>query len=184
MTILRNAAVAAGIIVVTAGHALAASTTVTGTVTDIFGQRYVVDEGSQKALVDLGPKGRDAVTIKSGDKITVEGEMTPAGEIHAATVRVGDQAAVELPESRTWWQKMTGMGKDDDKTPFGPVEAKAEVEKAGYEPVGEPEPDKKHFALLAKKDGKFYEVHAHRSGEVKQIRTVEASDPRWGTLVK
>lgn len=56
--------------------------------------------------------------------------------------------------------------------------------KAGYEPIGDPVPEKKHFEVLAKKDVKFYEVHAHRNGDVKHERVVDASNTKWGSLVR
>lgn len=62
-----------------AGSVLASQVTVKGTVTEVFGYRYVVDEGAKKSLVDIGPKGTGAVTIKQGDKISVDGELTDAG---------------------------------------------------------------------------------------------------------
>ena len=46
------------------------------------------------------------------------------------------------------------------------------VAKAGYEVLGEPRPEKKHFEVLAKKDGQYYEVHARCDGTLKGIHTV------------
>jgi hypothetical protein len=46
------------------------------------------------------------------------------------------------------------------------------VAKAGYEVLGEPRPEKKHFEVLAKKVGQYYEVHAHCDGTLKGIHTV------------
>ncbi len=123
------------------GWCLAEKVTVTGTVTDTFGQRYVVDEGGKKSLVDIWSQGpRDAVSIKTGDKVTVEGELTDAGEVHATQVAVGAEKAVVLPAENSWLERLTGA--KDDKAPFGPVEARAMVTKAGYETVGEPKPEK------------------------------------------
>jgi translation initiation factor IF-1 len=182
MKIAGSIVVAAGMLAASTSGALADKVTVTGTVTDTFGHRYVVDEGGKKSLVDIGPKGRDAVTIKNGDKVTVEGELTDAGDVRAAEVAVGGEKAVVLPAGKSWMDRLTG-GKDD-KAPFGPVEAKAMVTKAGYETVGEPKPEKKHFEVLGKKDGKFFAVDAHRNGEIKKVHAVDASDPKWGTLVR
>ncbi len=69
----------------------------TGTVTEVFGQRYVVEDSGKKSLVDIGPKGRDLVTIKRGDKIAIEGELTDAGEIHAFKVGVADKPVGRAP---------------------------------------------------------------------------------------
>ena len=68
--------------------------------------------------------------------------------------------------------------------PFGPAEATKLVSDRGYELVGELRPVDEHFELLAKRDGKFYELHAHRDGKLVRARLVDASDPKWGTLVR
>jgi hypothetical protein len=164
------------------GTAMAEQVKLNGTVTDVFGQRYVVDEGGKKSLVDIGPKGRELVTIKSGDKVSIEGELTDAGEVHAVRVSVADQPAVELPGQESLWQRLTGSGQTD-KVSLTPQMAKDMVGKAGYEVVGEPRPEKKHFEVLARKDGQFYEVHAHRNGELKGIHAVDAKDPKWATSI-
>ncbi len=163
--------------------AMAEQIKLTGTVTEVFGQRYVVEDGGKKSLVDIGPKGRDLVTIKNGDKIAVEGELTDAGEIHAFKVGVADSPVVELPGARSWWQRLTGSEKAKGPE-LTPQAAKDMVAKSGYEVIGEPRPEKKHFEVLGKKDGQYYEVHAHRDGSLKGIHSVDANDPKWGTLVR
>lgn len=183
MKSLRLPILTAGLIVASMTAAMAQNLTVTGTVTDTFGHRFVVDDGSKKSLVNIGRNGGETVSIKTGDKLTVDGVMTDAGELRAARVAVGSQPAVDLPGAKSWWQKLTGA-KGKDGKPFGPLEAKAEVTKAGYETVGEPKAKKKHFEVLVKKDGQFFEVHAHRNGDVKNIRSVNATDPKWGPMVK
>ncbi len=163
--------------------AMAEQIKLTGTVTDVFGQRYVVEGDGKKSLVDIGPKGRDLVTIKSGDKVAVEGELTDAGEVHALRVSVADKPVVELPAPGSWWQKLTGAEKAEGPE-LTPQVAKEMVAKGGYEVLGEPPAKKKHFEVLGKKDGQYYEVHAHRDGSLKGIHSVDAKDPTWGTLVR
>lgn len=182
MKTIETLAIASMALALSTGVAMAAAVTVKGTVTDVFGHRYVVDEGGKKSLIDIGPKGSDSVSLKSGDSVTIEGELTGAGEVRAQKVAVGSAAAVEL-QDKSWWDKLTGGG-DDKNAKFGPEEAKAIVAKAGYEPVGEPQPEKKHFEVLAQKDGKYFEVHAHRNGDVKHERVVDASNSKWGSLIK
>lgn len=154
-----------------------------GTVTDVFGQRYVVEDSGKKSLVDIGPKGNELVSIKSGDKVIVQGELTDAGEVHALSVAVADKPPVELPGQKSLWQRLTGA-EPKDKVALTPAMAKDMVTKGGYEVVGEPRPEKKHFEVLAMKDGHYYEVHAHRNGELKGIRSVDSKDPKWAALIK
>ncbi len=62
--------------------------------------------------------------------------------------------------------------------------AKELAVKGGYEVIGEPRPEKKHFEMLAKKAGQYYEVHAHRDGELKGIHGVDAKDPKWASQIQ
>lgn len=182
MKTIETLAIASMALAFSTTAAMAAAVSVKGTVTDVFGHRYVVDDGGKKSLVDIGPKGKDAVSINSGDVVAVEGEMTGAGEVRAQKITVGNASPVELHDA-SWWDKLTGSH-DGKHAKFGPEEAKAVVSKAGYEPVGDPRPEKKHFEVLAKKDGKYFEVHAHRNGDVKHERPVDASNAKWGALIK
>jgi hypothetical protein len=75
-------------------------------------------------------------------------------------------------------------GKIVEQTLFGPAEANKLVTEKGYELVGELRPVDKHFELLGKLDGKFYELHAHRNGKLVRARTVDATDPKWGSMVR
>ena len=76
-TLIRTLA-AASAIGALAPLALAEDVKFKGTVTDIFGDRAVIDAGSKKHLVNFGPKGRE-VAIKSGDAIEVDGNEAVAG---------------------------------------------------------------------------------------------------------
>ena len=177
---IHFAALAMSTAVAASSFAYAADTIVEGKVTEVFGQRYVVTGASGKMLVDVGPKGNETVKIAEGDVVKIDGEMTDAGEFHAMKVSVNGGEAKQL-DNRGVWAKMTGK---DMETPFSPVEAKKEVEDKGYVALSDAMPDKKHFAFAASKDGKFYEVHAHRNGDVKQIRAIDSSDKKFGTFVK
>ncbi len=180
MTKIHLAAFAMGTALITSSFAFAADTVVEGKVTDVFGQRYVVSGTTGKMLVDLGPKGNEMIKVSEGDTVKVDGEMTDAGEFHAMKVSVNGGEAKQL-DNRGLWAKMTGK---DVETAFGPAEAKKEVEDKGYAALSDAMPDKKHFAFAASKDGKFYEVHAHRNGDVKQIRVIDSNDKKFGTYVK
>jgi hypothetical protein len=78
--------------------------TVKGTVTDVFGHRFVVATETGKTLVDIGPKGLERVTVKVGDQVTVDGERKRT-EIKAERVTVGTGAPVEVRRGK----------KDDDR---------------------------------------------------------------------
>ena len=65
--------VTAGLVAVTV-TAFAEPAKIVGTITDVFGRRFVVETATGKVPVDIGPKGADKVTIKRGEKIEIEGD--------------------------------------------------------------------------------------------------------------
>lgn len=67
---------------------------------------------------------------------------------------------------------------------FSAVDAKKLATDKGYQVVGDAQPEKKHFQMLGKKDGKYYAVDAHADGSVKELRTVDKSDIRWGPMIQ
>lgn len=220
------------------GAAFAEPAKIAGTVTDVFGPRFVVETTAGKVLVDIGPKGPDKVAIKQGEKIEIEGDRNK-NQLRARRVTLADGNAYEVDKRGESWREwllgkpapdgrssfasadakklaaekgyqvtgepaatkkhFTAMASKDGKnyeidlhrngkiverTPFGLAEAKKLVTDNGYELIGEPRPVKKHFELLGKKDGKFAELHAHRDGKLVRARPVDATDPKWGSLVR
>lgn len=208
-----------------------------GSVTDIFGHRAVVQTDQKKYLVNFGPKSADVATLKSGDAISVTGNLNKSGEVRVHDVTLADGKVVAIGKDKKTWKEWL-LGEDDDDTPFTAADAKkvakddgyalqgepvgekkhfvasatkdgkpfdveihrdgtvkaaapfaaADAKKAiaaeGYDVIGEPSPVKKHFEALARKDAVFFEVHAHRDGEVKEARKVDKSDPRWGAQIQ
>ena len=74
-------------------------------------------------------------------------------------------------------------GKVKDHPKITATDAASAIVKDGYVVVGEVKPVKHHFEALAKKSDKFFEVHAHADGDVKEIRQVDKSDPKWGSQI-
>lgn len=67
-------------------------------------------------------------------------------------------------------------------TVFSADSARKEATDGGYEVIGDIKLEKKHYELLGKKDGAYFELHAHRDG-LKKIRTVDKTDIRWGPMI-
>lgn len=57
--------------------------TVKGRVAEVFGNKFVLDDGSGHALVDTGPKGDDAGLVAAGAPVTVQGRFD-RGMMHAS----------------------------------------------------------------------------------------------------
>lgn len=70
---------------------LAAGDTVAvkGSVAEIFGNKFILDDGTGRALVDLGPRGENADAVVKGETVTVQG-MFDRGIMHARIVSHAD----------------------------------------------------------------------------------------------
>jgi hypothetical protein len=62
---------------------------VKGAVAEIFGNKFILDDGSGHALVDLGPRGENADAVAKGETVTVQG-MFDRGVVHAEIVSHAD----------------------------------------------------------------------------------------------
>lgn len=58
---------------------------VKGNVAEIFGNKFILQDGSGRALIDLGPRGENAKAVTMGEDITVQGRFD-RGTVHAEIV--------------------------------------------------------------------------------------------------
>jgi uncharacterized protein YdeI (BOF family) len=65
------------------------SVAVKGSVAEIFGNKFVLDDGTGRALVDLGPRGENADVVIKGETVTVQGRFD-RGIVHARIVSHAD----------------------------------------------------------------------------------------------
>lgn len=181
-TLIRTLA-AASAIGALAPLALAEDVKFKGTVTDVFGDRAVIDAGSKKHLVNFGPKGRE-VAIKSGDAIEVDGDLKKSGEVRAHIVTLADGRKIEVgKDKKTWTEWLLGDDKDDDK-PFTAADASNVAKDKGYTLTGEPVGEKKHFVATAVKDAKTVEIDIHRDGEIKEKAAFNIEDAKKAAVAK
>jgi hypothetical protein len=123
-----------------------------GTVTDIFGHRFVLETKEGKVLADIGPKTADKVSLKTGMKVDIEGERKPS-EIKVARISIGEAEPISTQH--------------DDKhfdTEWTADRAKALAEAEGYSIIGEMKAKKKHFEAKANKGSHKLDIHIHRDG--------------------
>lgn len=64
-------------------------TAVKGEVTDIFGNKFVIQDATGRALVDTGPRGEDRKIVARGETVTVQGRFDN-GIVHAQLVAHAD----------------------------------------------------------------------------------------------
>lgn len=62
---------------------------VKGSVAEIFGNKFILDDGTGRALVDLGPRGENADAVAKGETVTVQG-IFDHGIVHARIVSHAD----------------------------------------------------------------------------------------------
>ena len=147
--------------------ALAEPAKLSGSVTDVFGPRFVLETPTGKILVEVGPKGQEKFSLKQGDKVDVEGDLR-AKELRARRVTLSDGHAYTVGKNgRTWREWLTG-GKPNSvaQGPFGPAEAKKVATDAGYTVSGEPSPNMRHFKVMASKGGKDFDLQIFRDGRL------------------
>ncbi len=57
--------------------------TIKGTVAEIYGNKFVLQDGSGKALIETGPGGEDGDLVKPNEAVTVQGRFDD-GFVHAS----------------------------------------------------------------------------------------------------
>lgn len=171
-------ALAVGIVLATSvAVAVAVPATVTGTVTDTFGSRFVLETDTGKLLVDIGPKGTEKLIVKRGEKIQIEGDKVD-NQLRARRVTMADGSAFVVDKrGRTWREWLLGKTAEP-AGPFGPAQATKIATDKGYLVSGEPVAKKKHFEVMAAKDGKTYELKVHRNGKIDQETVFRAAEAR------
>lgn len=60
-----------------------------GDVAEIFGNKFIVQDGSGRALVDTGPRGEDRLAVARGETVTVQGRLD-RGVVHADVLAHAD----------------------------------------------------------------------------------------------
>ena len=136
-----------------------------GTITDVIGHRLIVQGPNGKTIVSLGRKAKDQSALKSGDKITVEGDLRKDDELMADKITLSDGRTFETGKKQSWYEWMTGK-KPAPEGAFTAAEAKTIAIGKGYALAADPVSEKKHFTTMASKDGKSYELNIHRDGNV------------------
>ncbi len=62
---------------------------VKGTVAEIFGDKFIVEDDSGRALVETGPQGDTGKLVAKSETVTVQGRFEH-GFIHAVAIEHGD----------------------------------------------------------------------------------------------
>ncbi len=71
-------------------------TTVSGKITQIVGNDFIIDDGTGQLIVDAGPRWWREINLKSGEQITVTGELGRSGELDAFSITRADGSVIDI----------------------------------------------------------------------------------------
>lgn len=75
-------------------------TTVSGKVTQIVGNDFIIDDGSGQLIIDAGPRWWREIDLKSGEQVTVTGELGRGGELDAFSITRADGSVIDIRPSQ------------------------------------------------------------------------------------
>ncbi|WP_267423639.1 DNA-binding protein [Methylobacterium sp. GC_Met_2] len=147
------------------------ATGVKGTVTEIFGNKFVVQDPTGRALVETGRAGEDGKLVARGESVTVQGRFE-TGFLHASVLTHGDGRKVVLGPaggppmgSLDWAKDRIGLGLTLDLPALT-----ASVQAAGYSDVRVTGRGPRHLDVAAKdQDGREHQLHVGFDGQVREL---------------
>ncbi|WP_026734621.1 OB-fold nucleic acid binding domain-containing protein [Fischerella sp. PCC 9605] len=71
-------------------------TTVSGKVTQIVGNDFIIDDGTGQLIVDAGPRWWREINLKPGEQVTVTGELGRGGELDAFSITRADGSVIDI----------------------------------------------------------------------------------------
>jgi hypothetical protein len=146
---------------------------VTGTITHVFGHRFVVETGKGAVLADLTPHGAERHAVHIGQVVSLLGEMKPS-ELKVSRLTAGN-TTITIEHKK----------KPHDHHPHAePADAIKAARDAGFEPLGRPRRKPKHFEVLGRRDDRLIELHIELNGHIRKMKPVEGGDPKWSEALQ
>jgi hypothetical protein len=141
-----------------------------GEVAEIFGNKFILQDGTGRALVETGREGEGGKLVARGETVTVQGRFEK-GFLHAKLIARADGSQVVLgqpggpqPGTLDWAKDRIGLGPTLDL----PV-LTAAVEKAGYGDIRVTGRGPRHIEVAAKgPDGSERLLHVGFDGRIRE----------------
>lgn len=146
------------------------ATAIRGTVAEIYGNKFVVQDPTGRALVETGREGEDGNLVAKGEAVTVQGRFE-TGFLHARVLTHGDGRTIVLGPaggppmgSLDWAKDRIGLGPKLDLPALT-----ASVQAAGYSDVRVTGRGPRHIDVAAKdRDGREHQLHVGFDGQVRK----------------
>ncbi len=164
--------------------------TIKGTVAELFGDKFILEDGSGRILIQTGPAGPRSIAVEAGETVSVVGMprdktfdarqiLRENGEVVFAAPPPG--MAPAPPAAGLALPVLPGRGRPDDG-PGYPVDRKA-IDKAlqdmSFTAMGEPVRHPKHVEIPARAtDGKLVIVSLDRFGRLDEIEDADHDKER------
>jgi hypothetical protein len=144
---------------------------VSGTITHLFGHRFVVATAHGDVLADLTPRGGKQITLRLNNDVTLEGEMKPSELKIVRLTRGGTTIRIDHPKKP-----------HADHPPHAdPSIVLASARADGFEILGAPRRKPKHFELLGRRKGEFTELPVERGAQIRKSKPVAKDDHKWAS---
>lgn len=157
--------------------------TIQGTVTDVFGNKFVLRDDSGTTLVEAGPSWYHRLNVHPGERVTVTGRPERSGFDAFSIVREnGDRIEVRRADGPPPWAGSRDWRGERDKRAGGDGRARASIAlsdaevfrtlaAAGYTDFGRIERKRRHVEVETRnRHGERVEVHVDADGQVYKER--------------
>jgi hypothetical protein len=143
-----------------------------GDVAEIYGNKFVMQDGTGKALVETGRQGEGGTLVKPGEAVTVQGRFEN-GFLHAMLITRADGSRVVVgpaggspPGTLDWAKDRVGLGAKPDVPALT-----AQVAAAGYSDIRVTGRGPRHLEVAARgSDGRERQLHVGFDGQVRERR--------------
>lgn len=139
-----------------------------GEVAEVFGNKFILQDATGRALVETGRQGEGGRLVAKGETVTVQGRFEK-GFFHARLITRADGTKVALgpaggppPGGLDWAKDKVGLGPALDVPALTGA-----VERAGYTDVRVAGRGPKHLEVAARKDGTERLLHVGADGRIR-----------------
>lgn len=154
------------------------SVTIDGTVKEIFGNKFIIEDAAGRKLIETGPRGQDIARVAVGDRVKVEGR-TREGFTHAGAITLANGQRVVLG----------GPGFGPAGGPDAAFNQSVVLDAATKAGFRDPriQDVKKHHAEVVATDstGKSWELHVEFNGDIRKRESLSSmSEPDIKALIE